>query len=440
MMHIPIAFFLPLCLAIPAAAQTDSLSDPLTAPFVVDTIIVSGNERTEAYVVLDEMTIRPGDVATPELIEFDKNRIYSLGLFNRVDLYEDTLRGRRFLLVDVKERWYLIPILLAGFRDGDPKKPYFGGGLMDYNFRGRNQRIRGALVLGYDPSIEFGFSNPLISRNPNLYFSGNLSFSRVRNKSKVESAITGDFDEDHYDINGTIGHRYTLFETAALTGGFTIVKTGEYRPGRTASPTGRDAFIYAVLSYTRDSRDLREYPSLGSLISLYVTKNGFGESPLSFTRFGMDLRKYIPLPFDFTLAMRTYGTFVSGKFIPTYSHSYFGYGEKIRGYFKDVFEGDDLLGATVELHWPLLKARVIDFTAISIPREFSVWRFGIGLALFADAGRTWFKSEPVTLNSFASGYGGGIHFLLPYSSIMRVEYAWNQYGHGQFILDFRSSI
>lgn len=439
-MNILLSLILALCIAGPAFAQTDSLAGRLTAPFVVDTIIVSGNERTKAYVILDEMTIKPGDVATPESIEFDKNRIYSLGLFNRVDLYEDSLHGKRFLLVDVRERWYLIPILLAGFRDGDPKKPYFGGGLMDYNFRGRNQRVRGAVVFGYDPSIEFGFSNPLISRNPNLYFSGNLSFSRVRNKSKVESAMTGDFDEDHYDINATIGHRYTLFETTALTGGFTVVKTGEYRPGRTASPTGRDEFFYAILSYARDSRDLREYPSHGSLVSLYVTKNGFGESALSFTRFGMDLRKYIPLPFDFTLAGRTFGTFVSGKFIPTYAHTYFGYGEKIRGYFKDVFEGEDLLGATVELHWPLLKARIIDFKAISIPQEFAIWRFGISLALFADAGKAWFRDDPVTLNSFRSGYGGGVHFLLPYSSIVRVEYAWNQYGHGQFILDFRSSI
>ncbi len=429
-----------LCFALPSIAQTDSLATSATPSFVIDTIIVSGNEKTETYVILDEMTIKPGDVATPELVEFDKNRIYSLGLFTRVDLYEDTLKGKRFLLVEVKERWYLLPILLAGFRDGDPKKPYFGGGLMDYNFRGKNQRVRGAIVFGFDPSIEFGFSNPLVSREPNLYFSGNLSFSRVRNKSKVESAITGDFDEDHYDFNATFGHRYTLFETAAFTAGFTVVRTGEYRPGRTASATGKDAFIYAVLSYARDSRDLREYPSLGSLISLYVTKNGFGEAQLSFTRFGLDLRKYIPLPLDFTLAARTYGTFASGKFIPTYAHAYFGYGEKIRGYFKDVFEGEDLLGATIELHWPLLKARVIDFTAISIPREFSVWRFGIGLACLRMQARYGSETEPLTFNSFASGYGGGIHFLLPYSSIMRLEYAWNQFGHGQFILDFRSSI
>ncbi|MEK9137944.1 MAG: BamA/TamA family outer membrane protein [Bacteroidota bacterium] len=425
---------------LPSPAQTDSIRDPFTTSLVVDTIIVSGNEKTKAYVILDEMTIKPGMEATAELIEFDKNRIYSLGLFTRVEILGDTLEGKRFLLVDVSERWFLIPLLFGGFRDGDPKKPYLGVGLLYNNLFGRNQKVAGTLVFGYNPSLGFSFTDPLISRAHRLFFSGNVSYSRIRNKSKVESALTGDFDEDHYNINATVGHRYNLFETTAFTAGFTMVSIDEYRPNRTASPNGKDAFIFASVGYTRDSRDLREYPSKGSFVSLYLTKSGFGEAELSFTRLGTDLRKYLPLPLDFTLAGRLHASFVSGTFVPAHSRVYFGYGERIRGYFKDVFEGEDLVGTTVELHWPLLKPRTINFTAISIPQEFSVWRFGISLAVFADAGVAWFRKQPVTLGSFASGYGTGVHFLLPYSAIMRVEYAWNEYGRGQFILDFRTSI
>ena len=225
-----------------------------------------------------------------------------------------------------------------------------------------------------------------------------------------------------------------------VTLGFSIIKVPEYRPGRTVSPTGRDAYLYGTLGYARDTRDLREYPSDGSLLSLYINKNGFGETDLSFTRIGVDMRKYVPLPSDFVVAGRVYSTIVAGHVIPTHSRSYLGYGERIRGYFKDVFEGEDLMGASVEFHWPLLKTRVINFTAISIPKEFSIWRFGISLALFADAGTVWFRNQSITIGSFVSGYGGGIHFLLPYSAIMRTEYAWNNFGKGQFILDFRTSI
>jgi hemolysin activation/secretion protein len=119
---------------------------------------------------------------------------------------------------------------------------------------------------------------------------------------------------------------------------------------------------------------------------------------------------------------------------------YFGYGDRIRGYYRDVIEGEDLVGTSIELHWALLPARTIHFTALSLPPAFSVWRFGISLAIFGDAGTTWFRSQPVSFRSFVSGYGGGIHFLLPYSFIMRTEYAWNDRGRGQFIVDFRTSI
>ena len=79
-------------------------------------------------------------------------------------------------------------------------------------------------------------------------------------------------------------------------------------------------------------------------------------------------------------------------------------------------------------------------SAIAMPAEFSVWRFGISLSLFTDTGATWFRGDRLTPGSFASGYGGGIDFLLPYSVVLRTEYAWNEFGTGQFIIDFRGNI
>jgi hypothetical protein len=125
--------------------------------------------------------------------------------------------------------------------------------------------------------------------------------------------------------------------------------------------------------------------------------------------------------------------------VPTYARSYFGYGERIRGHFKTVFEGENIAGTALELRWPLLPPRVIHFSAIPLPPEFAIWRFGISVAVFADAGLTWFRGQTLTLRDVASGYGGGIHFLLPYDWVVRTEYAWNQFGKGQFIVDFRTS-
>jgi outer membrane protein assembly factor BamA len=126
--------------------------------------------------------------------------------------------------------------------------------------------------------------------------------------------------------------------------------------------------------------------------------------------------------------------------VPVHSHVYFGYGERIRGFYNKVVEGEDIAGATVELRYPVLKARTIRFTAIPLPEEFSVWRFGISLALFADAGSAWYRGDTMTLGSFESGYGAGVHLLLPYGAVVRLEYARNEYGRSEFIIDLRGSI
>ncbi|MBF8248385.1 MAG: POTRA domain-containing protein, partial [Bacteroidetes bacterium] len=48
----------------------------------------------------------------------------------------------------------------------------------------------------------------------------------------------------------------------------------------------------------------------------------------------------------------------------------------------------------------------------------------------------WYRSESFSSKPWLLGYGAGLHFLLPYSIIVRTEYAWNELGHGQFVLDF----
>jgi outer membrane protein assembly factor BamA len=407
---------------------------------VVDTIIVAGNDKTEEYVILDEMTITPGSLLTYEAIEYDRGRIYSLGLFTRVDILYDSLGTRHFLFVDVRERWYIVPFPIFGFRDGDPHKIYFGGGLLHYNFRGRNQRLYGSLVFGYDPALSFSFSDPQLDRENNLYFALSLGFSRVKNRSVIQSGLTGDFYERHYDINGTVGKRFNLFESAGINVGLHDASVTSYLSGRTVSPNGRDTYLYATASYLNDSRNLREYATGGTMISLYATKNGFGESDLNYSRFGADVRKYVPFGAGFSLATRLFGSVVAGGLVPTYAHAYFGTGERIRGYYRTVVEGEDIAGGTVELRYALLDARTFLFSAVAMPSEFSVWRFGISLALFTDTGAAWFRGDRLTPGSFTTGYGGGIHFLLPYSVILRTEYAWNEYGTGQFIIDIRGNI
>jgi len=424
---------------LPASGQEEVPPLPDVSYGIIDSVLLTGNEKTEAYVILDEMELRKGVEVTSQQIQFDRNRVYSLGLFNRVDIWCEPQDSLVLLRVDVAERWYIIPLPVFGFAEGDVKKPFYGAGVLHNNVQGRNQKLFGLITFGYNPSLRFSFENPLISREHRLYFSANLSFAKVRNKSEIESAATGDFDENQYNINATLGHRINLYQNIGFNFGYQIVEIDEYRPGRTVSPDGRDAFLIGSLTYTYDSRDLREYSSNGLFLLLAATKYGFGEADVNFTRFNGDFRIFIPVLHDFVLAARTHGTLASGGQVPTYARAYFGFGERIRGYYTTTFEGENLYGVSTELRFDLIHPRTVYFTWFHLPPEFSVWRFGVSLAVFADAGVTWFRGDPVTFSDFASGYGAGINFLLPYGLVVRTEYAWNELQVGQFILGLKAS-
>jgi outer membrane protein assembly factor BamA len=415
-------------------------TDAQPAVPLIDTVIVTTDGDTKPYVILNEMSLQKGMGVTTEAVEYDRNRIYSLGLFTSVDIIFDSVYVPRVLHVVVQERWHIFPVPVFGFRDGDFKKPYYGAGFLHNNFQGRNQKLYASLIFGYDPSAALSFVDPLLDRKNNLFFSGSAGFQRVHGRSEIQSSISGSYNEEHYDITGSIGKRFSLYESAGIGLGYNVVSVSEYYPSRTISTDGVDRYIDGSLSYTYDSRDLAEYPSRGKMMLFYVSKSGFGESEVNFSRVGTDLRGFLPLPLSFTLAARAQGSVVWGGEVPTHSHVFFGYGERIRGYFDTVREGENIVGTTVELRYPLFPARTFYIGFIPLPPEFAVWRFGVSLALFADAGTVWYRGDKLTLNSFSSGYGGGIHFLLPYSLIMRVEYAFNDYGKGEFILDFRRSL
>ena len=425
----------------PATALSQASRMSPDAPLgVIDTVIVGGNAKTRAYVILDEMSLRKGDTATFAAMEYDKNRIYGLGLFTRVDIAYDSLQGMRFLFVDVNERWYLIPYPIFGFRDGDVKRPFGGAGFLHNNVGGRNQKLYASLVFGSDPSAALSFSDPLIDPAHRLFFSGGLSFSRVRNKTQVDVQTTGPFDELNYDLNGTVGKRFTLSQTAGLNLGYHAIHVTSWYSGRTVSNDGTDRFPYATVFYGLDSRDLYEYASRGEYLSASLTKYGFGGSAFNVSRMFADMRMYRELPLGFIVASRLFGNLTWGGEVPTYAHVFFGYGDRLRGWFTTVIEGDDNVGYTLELRHYLFPPRYFRVNFVSLPPEFSILRFGIAAALFANTGTAWYRGDRLSWESLYSGYGGGLHFLLPYSLVVRVEYAWNQFHHGEFILDLRGSI
>ena len=426
-------------LSFPILAQDpSSVVSSTMQPVTIDRIVIRGNQVTKDYVILREMSLKPGDTLSLKAAEYDKNRIYSLGLFNRVELSYHVEDHGATLYVDVNERWYIFPYLVLGFKDRDWDKIYYGLGILHDNFRGRNEKVSASFALGYDPFFALRYQNPILSLESNLFLSGRVYYSRERNKSLVSGESGPNFDEDRYGFEGTLGKRLDIFRSVSLTLGYQVLTVSQNEAGRTLSPSGRDAFITAGVGYAHDTRDLFEYPSKGRYIGVSFVKVGFGESDVNYYRFYLDSREFVPVVSGVTIAGHMGMSIAGGGRVPNYDHVYFGYENRIRGHFNEVYEGEDIIGASLELRVPILPARFFKVEAIPIP-EFGVWRFGVYAALFGDAGKVWYRSDSFNLHDLVKGYGVGLNFLLPYSGVFRIEYALNEVRRGQFIFDLSSS-
>jgi len=431
--------FLALCLPQIFRAQ-DSLEVRASAEeipdsvFAVDSVLITGNSHTRDFVISREMSLHPGVPITRDLLEFDKNRIYSLGLFNQVLLeVVPTNPGKANILVIVHERWFIFPYPIFGFKDRDWSKFFYGAGLADINFRGRDEKLFTAAVLGFDPLVSLTYRNPFLSEEGIWFLEGHVSYSTEQNKSLLAELDTTNYDQHHLTASLSVGRRFGIAHTLRAGVEYDVIEVSQYLPGRTLSTDGRDAFPVFNIGYTYDSRDLIEYPSLGSLAQLSITKYGLPRNTIDFVRYAADLRHYTPLGGGWVWTARTFADVVAAGPTPPYAHVFFGYGERIRGHFDEVLEGESIFGISSELHWTLLPTRYISVDWL--PREFGLWKFGIVAAAFGDAGTVWFRGTQPAIADLVKGYGVGLHFLLPYSSVLRTEYAWNEVRRGEFIID-----
>ena len=404
-------------------------------------IIFVGNELTKDYVMEREMSLKVGSLLTREALAYDINRIYSLQLFNKVDVSVIPDSGTATLLFLVSERWYFYPFPIAGIKDHNWSHIYYGAGVVHTNFRGRKELVNMQFALGYDPRASVQYVNPLIDAERNLYFSTRFSYSVQKNRSLLSLSTGPNFDEYYLGGEVTLGKRFSPYSNATTTLEYIHLKVSDNQAGRTLSPDGTDQFFALHLTYVYDTRDLSEYSRIGTLGRFTASKYGLGDTYVDYQRYSVDVRRYIPIYFDAGFALRLFGSIAQGGAVPNYGHSFFGYNDRIRGRFRTIVEGEDIVGAKAEVRFPLISPRYIRMEEIPI-EQFRDIRYALYFVLFGDAGNVWYRSEPLVLDNFLSGFGAGLHLLLSYSFVARIEYAFGGPGFrsGEMILDLGAAL
>ena len=98
--------YLILFILLPAvnAQQEDTLFYKDNYSIVIDSIKIYGNEVTEEIIILRELTFQIGDTLNPEIASFNRERVYSLDIFNEVKLKPLTVGDKNILNIE----WLLV--------------------------------------------------------------------------------------------------------------------------------------------------------------------------------------------------------------------------------------------------------------------------------------------------------------------------------------------
>ncbi len=407
----------------------------------VDSIKIEGNAVTKPDVILRELTFGPGDFVTPKIISYNVDRVYSLGIFTRVNLIPYRYNKTNIVLIKVEESWYIYPLPFVEFQDRDWKKISYGLNILVRNFRGENETVRATAALGYDPKLMLYYDHPYFIRSQSIYFTAGLNYQNAKNKSSLANQLYGgDFNQKFITGSVDLGKRFGLFNKLDLYVGYNYVESPVYIKGISASDGRIDRQFSLGASYQFDTRDLAQFPGTGTYLYANLQLNGFGMNNISYQIANLDIRKYFTLWNSLISKFRFATRMTFGRLVPYYDFSYFGYNERIRGYFTHEMEGNNSYFGSAELNYPIIKDLNISFDFLPvIPRSLLTYRFAMYVELFTDTGVTTLWGQPLSIKNFNTGYGTGIVFLiLPYSQL-RTEIAFNEFGQSQFILGLGTS-
>jgi len=436
-----ILFFLNLLLLI---------SEP-DRPYLISEILVSGNETTQDFIILREITIQPGEVVLKSQVEYFRDRIYSLGLFTRVDYALDSLETGYKLHFTVHERWFWLVHPTLNFKTQDRGKPWDVSEWKDltYGFKAFHNNILGRQITmrimgqnGYSQGLSIGFVDPNSFLNPDILFWTGLNYSQSAVKNKFEDS-NPDARKDQSLISYLGGgYRFNPYTILSLTINYRTISV----PGTLTDSSldvllnndaRKDLTTGLQTSFLIDARNSGEFATKGFFSFSEIRVNREIETGKVFGAIHLDKRAYIQLNEWVTLAgLASYETSI-GHFIPFYEHLLTGKDEYLRGYQSLILESTERWVFRSEFRHQVIAPRVTELSWMPV-KQFKDFRWGLYALAFTDAGyinRPHKKysglDQYITANNLDSYYdnflfsgGFALNLVLPYSVVFKAELAF----------------
>lgn len=381
----------PLALALaiaPGAPAKRFFSETPLAPLrVIEGIEILGNARTARSVVLDQLSLREGDVVDTARVEASRVRLLSTGFFRAVEfgLRRGSQRGRVLLVITVEERRTLrLEDLAFGFGPGN--QPFGAIGLSETNFLGRGVTVGGSAALGPDRrAFDVRLFHPNLA-NTGLQLAGSLIW--LVGRETIDPSLEDESPELDYErFGGTLGLGFGPGPAQRISFVYRLeAVTTETLPNldppvlRRAPSILDGASVLSTLGATweRDTRDDAFAPSRGvrwaAAVEIGTSLLG---SDYEFSKYSGEIEAAFRVWGDQALVLRAFGGLIQGEapfFAQFFARDFarFGYGvpalpRAVRLNFSRNNDYDDLLlDAGAEWTAPLLSEPTWGFDRVFI--------------------------------------------------------------------------
>ncbi|MHC1759706.1 MAG: outer membrane protein assembly factor [Negativicutes bacterium] len=388
---------------------------------IVEDIVVKGNKKTKANVVIREMRTKKGQPFNAKDARLSMQKLYNLSFFEDVNLklIPGKQPGGTILEISVVEQRTGTFSVGGGYSASDGIVGIINVG--DKNFRGQGENVNVHWEIGGKASTAGNYSvtyqKPWLDRHQTSF---GFTFYNFTNRY-TDYAPDGDqistYNRQYRGFDFTFGRPAGEKITHYITLKNRWDKYKGYDSGpvnyETDEPYKSENYIdnnfgltrSIVLSRVYDTRDNNASPTTGVRYTLSAEIAGFG-GDFSFNKYQLDARRYWKVGKSQVVAFRgTYG-YGTGN-IPYMQLFAVGGIDTLRGYRDDQFKGTNMLSTTLEYRFPVAKR--------------------VSAAFFTDIGNAWGSSSFAYETGLHIGYGFGVRLITPFGPV-RVDYGIGEQG------------
>ncbi len=391
-------------------------------PTVIGKIIIRGNRKTRPKIIRREFTIEEGDPYNYEEVIKTRQRLYKLGLFNRVsiDMADPGISRAGVIVKD----------LVVSLKEGNPGSVEIGVGYGDYEKLRASLDIRYDNLGGYNRRIGFRAEGSSLKkkyvlnfREPWLFNKPNIPFTLFLTKEET-MAVNPDTEETRYRIDrlsllAGIEKEFTSQLKGGLNYEYSFTDTTDVAPDVILSreDTGTIGIGSISPSLFYDTRDDPFDPSSGSLQGIILKfASGAFFSEVEFVKATLQSSWFFQLRKGLVFAVSfrggaAYG-FGSTQELPLIERFFLGGRTTVRGYSQDTLGPKGADGNPTGGNM---------FSLVNGEFRISVGK-GFGIVTFVDSGNVWTLAEN-TDTSMKYTVGAGLRYSTPVGPV-RIDYGY----------------